>query len=290
MGLFSVGGSGEKSKTQSNMDQSVYNPFEGAYNPQAEYYGNQQNAWRDGAQYRNLGMGQMEGAQPYMTGAADFGRDQSGYMGQGGSFGDTSGMRDSLYGSLQESMNNPSQTGRMYEDIVGGSGNTYIDPMVQAMKGGMMENRDRMQSGTGLDAAQMGQGGSSRHAMQNAMTDRGISTDMARMEDTMRGNAYDTDLNWKMDIAKQADLGRGQAQDRAMGVLGGGDSNRQYGMGYQPTQQNLGMGTMAPWMQASMQPWQQMGQYQQGMQDPTVMTSARNSGQNTAGGGGVSFL
>jgi hypothetical protein len=225
-----------------------------------------------------------------MDDAAKRGAQGSQYMGQGGSFGDTSGMRDSLYGSLQDSMNNPSQTGRMYEDIVGGSGNTYIDPMVQAMKGGMMENRDRMQSGTGLDAAQMGQGGSSRHAMQNAMTDRGISTDMARMEDTMRGNAYDTDLNWKMDIAKQADLGRGQAQERAMGVLGGGDSNRQYGMGYQPTQQNLGMGTMAPWMQASMQPWQQMGQYQQGMQDPTVMTSARNSGQNTAGGGGVSFL
>jgi len=277
---FSFGGN--KSKSKATMDQEVFNPE--AYN---QMYGNINQQWQNSQPYVNMGMGMMNQANPYMTGAAGYGQAGADYMGQGGSFGDTSGMRDDLYSSVKSSMSDPSQMGRMYEDILGGPGNTYIDPMVESMKTGMMDNLGRMQSGTGLDASAMGQGGSSRHAMQNAMQSKEINQDMASMEDMMRGNAYDTDLNWKMNIAQQADLGRGQAQDRAMGILGGGDQNRQFGMGYMPTQQNLGMGTMAPWMQAGMMPWQLMGQYSGAMGDPTVLSSGQQSGK--AGGFGFGF-
>jgi len=278
--MFNFGGN--KSDSKSTMNQDVWGPqSENLY----QMYGHLNSLHEAGMPFMNLGMMSAYTADPYMQNAARYGQQQSDYMGQGGSYGDTSGMRDNLYSSLQESMNNPSSMGRMYEDIIGGPGNTYIDPMVESMKQSGMDNLSRMQSGTGLDAAQMGQGGSNRHAMQNAMQGAQASQDMLGMENMMRGTAYDKDLNWKMDIARQADLGRGQAQDRAMNVLGGGDQNRMFGMNYMPMQQNLGMGTMAPWQQAQMMPMMLGNMYSQAMGDPTVLTSGQSKGDS----GGLGF-
>ena len=152
----------------------------------------------------------------------------------GGSFGDTTDIRNKLMGSMGQ----PSQMGQMYNSIVGGEGNTYIDPMVDAMKRSSMENLDRMNSGTAMDAAAMGQGGSSRHAMQNAMQSRDMNSDMLDREMNMRGGAYDTDLNMKMDIASMADSNRQQEQDRMFNMMSGSDANQQAGMSFGQGMQN----------------------------------------------------
>ena len=196
----------------------------------------------------------------------------------GGSFGDTSDIRQRLMGSMGQ----PSQMGQMYQSIVGGQGNTYIDPMVQAMKAGGLENLQSMQAGTGLDAAAAGQSGSSRHAMQNAMQSRSINEDMIRNEMNMRGGAYDTDLNMRMDIAKMADTNRQSEQDRMMQMMQGSDANQQGGMQFGQNMQNLGMGTMAPWMQAMQNPWTMMNQYSQNMGDPTVLRSGDSSSEDSS--------
>jgi hypothetical protein len=201
----------------------------------------------------------------------------------GGSYGQTEDIRNQLLDSLRQTSGG-SQMGKMYESITGGPGNTYIDPMVDAMKQSSMQNLDRMQAGTGLDAAAMGQSGGSRHAMQNAMQASQMNQDMLDRETAMRGGAYDKDLAMKMDIAKQADLGMGQSQDRLMQMLSGADRNIQAGIGAGQNLQNLGMGGMAPYMQAAMAPWQMMSQWGNVLGPPVVLGSSRGSQKGSSKG------
>jgi hypothetical protein len=177
-----------------------------------------------------------------------------------------------------------SQTGNMYNSIVGGEGNTYIDPMVDAMKRSGFENLDRMQSQSGMQAAAMGQGGSSRHAMQNAMLNRSAGNDMLDREMNMRSGAYDTDLNMKLDIARMADSNTQMNQDRMFNMLQGADSNVQSGMGFGGQMQNLGMGTMAPGMQQQNQQWGNMGNYANTIGAPTVLGSGSQRALSKGGG------
>lgn len=220
--------------------------------------------------------------QPYMDNIMGGGMGGYNNMLGGGSIGDTSDIRSALMESLQSTQGG-SNLGNMYNSIVGGEGNTYIDPMVDAMKDSSMENLDRMQSGTAMDAASMGQGGSSRHAMQNAMQARDVNNDMLDRETTMRGGAYDTDLQMKMDIARQADQGIQNTQSNYMNMLGMADNNANSGMGYGSNLMNLGMGSMNPMMQAFNMPWNALGQYSNVIGNPTVLGSGSGSGSSKGG-------
>lgn len=208
----------------------------------------------------------------------------------GGSYGDTNQIRNQLMDSLNQTTGG-SQTGKMYESIVGGKGNTYIDPMVNAMKASSMENLNRMNNSIGMDAAAAGQSGSSRHAMQNAMQSREMNNDMLDREMNMRGGAYDTDLQMKMGIAQQADQGIQGSQDRLLSMLQGADQNVQTGMGMGQNQQNLGMGSMAPWMQANQAPWNSMQNYSNILGGPTILGSGSGSQSgNSKGVGGSASI
>ena len=272
-----MGGSvgGNKSDSSANSNQNVWGPqgnaLQGMYDQASQLWGNQQGGQLDDIA-ENLGGYN----QDVMDGA------MGGYNSQmgGGSFGDTTDIRNKLMGS----MGKPSQMGKMYNSIVGGEGNTYIDPMVDAMKRSGMENLDSMHSGTAMDAAAMGQGGSSRHAMQNAMQSRDMNSDMLDREMNMRGGAYDTDLNMKMDIASMADSNNQQEQDRMFNMMSGSDKNQQAGMGFGQGMQNLGMGSMAPWMQAQNQGWNNMGNYANTIGGPTVLTNGNQSGSSKGAG------
>jgi hypothetical protein len=285
---FGFGGSKQKSSSSSNsaFDQNVWGPQADAF---PGMYGAAGNLYNTMMPYANLGFGMMPQMQGMMTNAYNMGNTGANSLIGGGSYGDTSGMRDNLFASLSQSMNSPSNVGRMYEDIIGGKGNTYIDPMVDSMKSGVMDNLKRMQANNGLSAVAMGQSGSSRHAMENAMLGKEANKDMMNMENIMRGGAYDTDLNWKMKIAEQADLGRSQAQDRALSALGNRDQNVIAGMNFAPMMQNLGMGYMAPWMQAMQMPWLNMNNYAGALGDPTVLSSGNSSSSSQGKGTGFSF-
>jgi hypothetical protein len=272
-----MGGSvgGNKSKSKGDMSQDVWGGQTGAlqdlYRQAGNLFGTQQ-----GGELGDMADSLGGYNQDIMSGA------MGGYQNQmgGGSFGDTSDIRS----NLMESMGQPSQMGQMYNSIVGGEGNDYIDPMVDAMKSGAMENNAMMQSGTAMDAAAMGQGGSSRHAMQNAMTNRATNQDMMDQEANMRGGAYDTDLNMKMGIAGMADNNRQKEQDRMMSMMSGSDRNQQGGMQFGQLLQQLGLGSMAPEMQAQNQGWNNMGNYADAIGGPTVLSSGGNSGSSKGAG------
>ena len=288
---FGSNNSNNNYSSNSTFDQNVYGGQEGAltdvYNQGGNLYNNQMN-------YANQGQGMVPGMQGQMTDVYNLGMDGLQNQMNGGAYGDTSGLKGGLYDSIMGSMNNPSETGRMYEEIVGGPGNTYIDPMVDSMKQGMNQNLNTQQNQMNQQAGAMGQGGGSRHAMQNAMLGAQANRDMTNTENQMRGNAYDTDMKWKMGIAEQADLGRGQAQDRGMALLSGANGTMQQGMNNLLPQQNLGMNQMAPWMQGGQMPWQNLSNYSNIVGAPTVLDSGTDQssgsgsskGWNFSGGGG----
>jgi hypothetical protein len=282
-----MGGSTSKSESSSNNNStdSVWGPqgdaLKGLYDQANSLYG----------QGDNFDWGGMaEGLGPFMQSVMSGGQQGFNNMLGGGAYGDTSGIRNSLEESLNKSAQGGSNVGNMYESIVGGPGNTYIDPMVNAMKDGAMENNARMQAGTGANAAAMGQGGSSRHAMQNAMTNRRTNQDMLTQETNMRGNAYDKDLAMKMGIAQQADTNLGGTQDRMMQMLSGADSNVQSGMGYGSNLQNLGMGSFAPGFAAQEGNWGGMNQWANILGNPTVLNSSSGDGSSKGKGASGSMF
>lgn len=145
----------------------------------------------------------------------------------GGAMGDSAEIRDRLLGM----MGGRSNVGTMYESIVGGPGNTYIDPMIDAMRSDASRTLDTLQSSNALDAAAMGQSGSSRQAMENAMLGSEVSRDLSRQIADARAGAYDKDLAMKMGIAQQADQSRQAEQDRLFNMLTGADQSRQGAIG-----------------------------------------------------------
>lgn len=270
-----------KSNQSSEMSQDVWG---GQSDALQGLYGNAENLFGQNSQYggqlNDIAQNLMPMFQQINQGA------MGGMQGQlgGGAYGDAGQIRDKLFSSMGQ----PSATGQMYQDIVGGPGNTYIDPMVDAMRQSGNQQLDRMQSGTGLDAAAMGQGGSNRHAMQNAMQGAQVAQDMSQQEANMRGTNYATDMDWKMKIANQADQSGQMEQDRLMNMLGGANQSQQMGMGFGGQMQNLGMGMQNPWMNAQNQGWNAMNQYANTIGAPTVLSQGGSRGSSKGGGASVS--
>lgn len=276
---FSFGGGGSRSRSRSSSVDNVWAPQGNAL---SSMYGNFNNLWNQQAAGGFGGIQDDAGwAQGYNQGAA---RDaQGGYQSLlgGGSYGDPEQIRRRLFNSM-DSQSGGSNVGRMYQDIIGGPGNEYIDPMVDAMRAGYQENLNRNLGMGELDAAAMGQGGSSRHAMADAMLTRGALQDMNAAETNMRGGAYDTDLNWRMDIARLADQGIDRQQDRLLSMLRGRDENINQGLSQGVNVQNLGMGTLAPTMQAQMMPWQLGQMYAGNMGDPTILNTSSGRSRSSS--------
>lgn len=142
---------------------------------------------------------------------------------EGGAMGDSAGIRDRLFGMMEQ----PSQMGQMYQSIVGGQGNEYIDPLIERMRGDVGRNVSTLQNQNALDAAAMGQSGSSRQAMQNAMIASEANRNLMDKEAEMRAGGYDKDLAMKMGIAQQADQSRQAEQDRLYNMLAGINQSQQ---------------------------------------------------------------
>jgi len=273
-GSFGYNDSGSFANHQQNVWQPQGNALE-------QLYAQANNMFNQNQMYTGYMNQLAQQASPYMQNVANSAQGGMDQMLGGGSVGDTSDVRNQLMDSLQ-STSGGSNMGRMYESIVGGSGNSYIDPMVDAMRSGYQENLDRNLSSGAMDAAAMGQSGSSRHAMSDAMLKRDALGDMSNAETMMRGNAYDTDLNMKMDIARQADSGIQSSQDRLMQMLGMADQNVSGGVNQGNNIQSMHMGPMAPYMQAMQVPWYNMNNYANVIGDPTVLSSG-SSGSDSQG-------
>ena len=205
-------------------------------------------------------------------------------LSSGGVYGDTADVRQKLL----DSMGGRSNMGSMYESIVGGSGNTYVDPLIEQMRKSSAQNVQTLQGSNALDAAAMGQSGSSRQAMQDAMFANQANKDLLSQEALMRTDAYDKDLAMKMSIAQQADTNRGAEQDRLLSMLQGAQSSKENVSTNTNLLQTLLSSGLSPWLQAQQGQWNPINNAANAIGAPTIIGSgsgnSKSKGFGTSGG------
>ena len=200
----------------------------------------------------------------------------------GGAYGDSQQYID----KMMSMMGQPSQTGQMYNSIVGGEGNSYVDPLIKQLQGDSAQNLATMQNANSMDATMAGQSGSSRQAMQNAMMGSQSSRDLATQEAALRQGAYDTDLNLKLGIANQADNNRQREQDRLAGMVGGAQGAQNNAVNYGSLLQSISGGGMQPWLQAQQASWNPLNNLANIIGNPTIL--GKSSGSSKSKGFGTS--
>ena len=205
-------------------------------------------------------------------------------LSSGGVYGDTSDIRQKLL----DSMGGRSNMGSMYESIVGGSGNTYVDPLIDQMRKSSAQNVQTLQGGNALDAAAMGQSGSSRQAMQDAMFASQANKDLLNKEAELRYGAYDKDLAMKMGIAQQADYNHQAEQDRLLSMLQGAQSSKENVSNNTALLQTLLSSGLSPWLQAQQGQWNPINNAANAIGSPTIIGSgsgnSKSKGFGTSGG------
>lgn len=272
MAGFAFGGGASSSKSRSGFKEQVFGPqaeaLTGLYGQAGSLYGSQ-----DFSPFMQM----AQRMQPWMFQQAQSLQPAMRQQASGGI------RNQAMENQLLRNMQAPSATGQMYQSIVGGPGNTYIDPLINSMRNDMQYTTDR-QIGTqnDLQAATMGQSGSAKHGVQNALTQRYANQDFQNNANAMRASGYDKDLAMKMGIAQQADMGRLTSAQQAMDYMGGLNQNQQGSFGLAGNMQNLGMGGFAPMMQAYQVPWQMMQNYAGVLGGPTVLGQGSSKGRSSA--------
>ena len=282
-----LSGGAESSQANSKTTQDVFGSghFGNMYGAAGDLY-EQQSAMNP--QFQQFMMGQVN---PFMMGLNPYMMQGFGAQMGGGGLGATGAAVDpALRDSLQQSLSGgPSNTARMYQDIVGGEGNTYVDPLVDDMYNQAWKGLDRGAfKNSAQSAAASGNMGNYSRQMDNSAFAADTMSDVRSKEMQLRAGAYDKDMDWKMQIANQADSNVGAAQDRAIGLLGGGDQNQQFGMGAGLGMQQFGMGMASPWMAMQQFPWANLNNYANALGDKTVLTNQFSSSKAGSWNAGAS--
>lgn len=139
---------------------------------------------------------------------------------------------------------NPNQTSnqqRIYESIMGGSGNSYADALKNQMQTDALRTAGTSLNALDARAARAGMSGSSRQGIAQSGALQGINQNLQRGLTEIGYNTFDKDLAQKLDIARQADQANVQRylgnQQYNLGLVGAGNTAAQNAQTY-----NLGMG------------------------------------------------
>ena len=210
---------------------------------------------------------------------------QSGLQNQlasGGAYGDSQQYIDKLLNSMGQRSN----VGTMYESIVGGSGNTYVDPLIQQMQQDSAQNLATLQNANSMDATMAGQSGSSRQAMQNAMLGAQANKDLMTQEAQLRQSNYDNDLAMKMGIAQQADYNHQAEQDRLLKMIKGSQDSMNNATNMGSLLQSLATGGMDNWLKAQQGSWNPLNNLANIIGNPIIL--GKSSGSSKSKGFGTS--
>lgn len=194
----------------------------------------------------------------------------------GGVYGDTADIRQKLL----DSMGGRSNMGSMYESIVGGKGNTYVDPLIDQMRKSSAQNVQTLQGGNAVDAAAMGQSGSSRQAMQDAMFANQANKDLLGTEAQLRSDSYDKDLSMKMGIAGMADSNKQSEQDRLLQMMQGAQGSKEGASTNTNLLSTLLQGGLSPWLQAQQAMWNPINNAANAIGAPTITGSGSGSSKS----------
>lgn len=197
-------------------------------------------------------------------------------LSSGGAYGDSDEIRNKLYSMMGQQ----SQTGQMYNSIVGGDGNSYVDPLINSLRSDSAQNLQGMRNQNALDATTMGQSGSSRQAMEDAMLGAQANRDLTTQENALRQQSYDKDLSLKLGIAQQADTNRQSEQDRLYNMLSGNQGSIESAGNMGTLLSQIASGSMSPWLQMQQSAWNPLQNLASIIGNPTVLGSGSGSGSS----------
>lgn len=278
-----MGGSIGKNKGSSSSSAS-----QNIWGPQGNFL---QQLW--GSAMGNLGnnfMDKITGAAGSMSDKYDQIFNNAMNQNQGLAGGGAFGNSDEIRQKLLDSMGGRSNMGSMYESIVGGSGNTYIDPMIDRLRSDAAQNMESFRGSNSVDAAMMGQSGSSRQAMEDAMFGAEANKDLMNKEAELRMQGYAPDLAMKMQIAQQADSNRQADQNRLLDMLYGSQGSQQSAMQGNSLLQALASGGMNPWLTAQQAGWNPFNNMSNILGAPIILGSSSSSGKSKGFGGSASLF
>lgn len=280
-----MGGSFGKSKNEANnsFNQNVWGPQGNALQQLYQAAFGQLNSGSGTTDKINGSADWASNALQNLFGNAS---NQQNNLAGGGAFGNPEEIRNKLFGS----MGGPSQTGQMYESIIGGRGNEYIDPVIDQLKQSAAQNVQTLQGQNAADAALMGQSGSSRQAMENAMITSQANKDLLSQESQLRAGAYDKDLAMKMGIAQMADGNKQAEQDRLFNMLSGAQNSMNTGFQGNQMLQALALGSMAPYLQAQQSQWNPLMNLANIIGGPTILGQGGGSSSGKGKGGSASLF
>ena len=203
-------------------------------------------------------------------------------LASGGAYGDSQQYIDMMLNSMGQRSN----MGTMYESIVGGSGNTYVDPLIQQMQQDSAQNLATLQNANSMDATMAGQSGSSRQAMQNAMLGAQANKDLMTQEAQLRQSNYDNDLAMKMSIAQQADYNHQAEQDRLLKMIQGSQGSMNTATNMGSLLQSIATGGMDNWLKAQQASWNPLNNLANIIGNPIIL--GKSSGSSKSKGFGTS--
>ena len=187
-----------------------------------------------------------------------------------------------LMGSLQNTLNKPSETSGIYAQMMGGKGNNYAD----AMKSQYLRDANRaqmqMQGNNALEAAGVGQSGSSREGVANAMGMHDINQNLQRNMAETGYNTFDKDLQNKLAIAQMADQNTFGRQNLMANMLGQQQGAVNQGIGGAQNVQGL-------YTNAQNSPWAGLQNYAQAVGGPIVLNSGQSQNQASGMSSGSGF-
>jgi len=190
---------------------------------------------------------------------------------------------NSILSKVEGFQNTPSQSTGLYESIMGGQGNNYVDAMKNMFYKDAQRTRDLSEASLDARMAGTGMAGGSRHGVAEALISRDIDKNLQDQMTKVGYDSFDKDLQNKMNIAKLADeqttARQGMFANLGSMALQGKNANMNTAASMIPSMGQTAMSQFAP----TMLPWTNLQNYSAAIGNPTVLTNTRQSGSSESG-------
>ncbi len=265
-----------KSHDMSQMAQYINSPQNAAL---ANLYGSAQQVFNNNQGSVDAGRNvAMQNAQNVMNTAMPAWQNQL----NGGAYQgiDAGGM---LTNSLNHSLNSPTNTQSIYNQIMGGQGNNYADAMKASYIGDANRTMDNMMRTLDARATGSGMSGGSRHGVAQAQGMYDINSNLQQNLARTGYETFDKDLANKLQIAQAADSNTLARQQMLSDMIGARNATSQGALQFGEGMQNLGLGTMAPASAA----WGNVQGLTNAIGSPTILNYGNSQGFSKQKGSGV---
>lgn len=190
---------------------------------------------------------------------------------------------NTILNKVEGFQNTPSQSTGLYESIMGGSGNDYVDAMKNMFYKDAQRTRDLSEASLDARMAGTGMAGGSRHGVAEALISRDIDKNLQDNMTKVGYESFDKDLQNKLNIAKMADeqttARQGMFANLGSQALQGKNANMNAAASMTPQMSQSVMSQFAP----TMMPWNNLQNYSAAIGNPTILTNAYQSGSSESG-------